>query len=320
MRLLHLSAFVLIVTATASHADDINDWLMKLDQASGHLSYEGTFVYVHGANVEAMRVFHHASGNAVRERIYSLNGAAREIVRDMEQVWCYLPEKKIGVHQYRHRTEKSFPNILPQRLGELRTNYQIELGRTDRIADRVARQILIKPNDDYRYGFDLWVDVDTGLLLKATLLDTDAMPIEQYMFTDIRIGKPIALSELEPVTAKGNLKWFKDDKPGADLEAAKSEWHVKQVPTGFMLSNTRKRMSPTRNRMVEHHVYSDGLAAVSVFIEKNPDGVAGPVSGVNRMGAVHAFGATIEDYQVTVVGEVPAKTVDLIGMSVIRME
>ncbi|MDH3640293.1 MAG: MucB/RseB C-terminal domain-containing protein, partial [Gammaproteobacteria bacterium] len=65
---------------------------------------------------------------------------------------------------------------------------------------------------------------------------------------------------------------------------------------------------------------SDGLAAVSVFIEKNPERNTGAVSGVNRMGAVHAFGTTIGDYQVTVVGEVPAKTVDLIGMSVTPVE
>ncbi len=323
MRFLVSSTLILLVLTAPVRADDsqgANHWLMKLGSASTDLSYDGTFVYVHGHSVEVMRVVRLIHDNSVRERIYSLNGAAREIVRDSKEVWCYLPEKKMGMHQYRQVTKKSFPNILPQRLGELRVNYHIELGRKDRIADRLTQQIHIKPNDDYRYGFDLWVDVETGLLLKAALLDTDSAPIEQYMFTDIQIGEPITQSALEPVTAKTNLKWFGAKNPDSSMTVAKSEWRAAQVPSGFMLSNSRKRLSPMRNRMLEHHVYTDGLATVSVFIEENPNRVVSPVSGVNRMGAVHAFGTTIDDHQVTVVGEVPAKTVDLIGMSVMRVK
>ncbi len=230
-----LLTLVLVTTAgvAVSHADEIDEWLMKLDRASGNLNYEGTFIYVHGTNIEVMRVFHQANDNVVRERIYSLNGAAREIVRDMEQVWCYLPEKQVGVHQYRQSAKPNFPDFLPQRLGDLREHYEIELGPTDRIADRAARQILIRPKDEYRYGLDLSVDVETGLLLKAILIDALSQPIEQYMFTDLRIGEPIPLAQLEPATAKSSLTWFRDsNKPEVDLAVPKSEWRVKQVPSG----------------------------------------------------------------------------------------
>ena len=43
-----------------------------------------------------------------------------------------------------------------------------------------------------------------------------------------------------------------------------------------------------------------------------------PVRGLNRMGAIHAFSNVVDAHQITVVGEVPAKTVSVIGMSVNR--
>jgi len=71
--------------------------------------------------------------------------------------------------------------------------------------------------------------------------------------------------------------------------------------------------------MVEHLVYSDGLAAVSVFIEKTdrPAGVGS--KGPSRMGAIHAYSKVMDGEQVTVVGEVPESTVAMIGESVKRL-
>ena len=66
-----------------------------------------------------------------------------------------------------------------------------------------------------------------------------------------------------------------------------------------------------------HLVYSDGLASVSVFIEES-QGEGRHLEGEASMGAMNAYGNTVDGYVVTVVGEVPAKTVQLMAQTMVR--
>lgn len=303
----------------SSSADDVSDWLMKINDAEKGLNYEGIFVYVHGNEVETMRVVHRGGGEVQQERLYSLNGAPREIIRDAEQVWCYAPERRMGMHEYRQVRKQGFPHILPQQLNKLRENYDISLGRRDRIADRPAQRLSVIPRDDFRYGYDLWADLETGLLLKAALLDSQSQPVEQYVFVELKLSEHIHEAALSPRTPKQDLVWLqsghRSDRHAAK-EPAQASWTIGRMPDGFVLSRHMRRMFPMRKRMIEHYVYSDGLAAVSVFIEQFAESDRQPVRGLNRMGAVHAFSNVVDAHQITVVGEVPAKTVSAIGMSV----
>lgn len=320
-----LILFFCLVTgcATALAGDEGGHWLMRINDAARQLNYAGTFVYVQGNRVESMRVTHRAQGGSMRQRIYSLNGAAREVIRDDKQVWCYIPDKKVGLHEYRKVSKRGFPNLLPDALDHLLKYYKVYMGANGRIADRQAQQIMVVPTDEFRYGYDLWADRKTGLLLKAALLDQGKRPIEQYLFTNVDIGGDIPESELEPVTPKDDLVWYGDaqggdsehaSSPGEDI--ASGSWVIGRVPAGFQLTRTIRRLSPMRARVVEHYVYSDGLASVSVFVEAIEKGSSIRINGINKMGAVHAFGREMNGHQITVVGEVPSQTVDLIGMSV----
>lgn len=309
--------------ATALAGDNGGHWLMKINDAARQLNYTGTFVYVQGNRVESMRVTHRAHGGSMRQRIYSLNGAAREVIRDDKQVWCYIPDKKVGVHEYRQVSKQGFPNLLPEALDHLVKYYNVYMGANGRIADRQAQQIMVVPKDEFRYGYDLWADKKTGLLLKAALLDQGKHPIEQYLFTNVEIGGDITESELEPVTPKDDLVWYGDAQTGDSgpsasqtQDIAVGSWVIGRVPAGFELTRTIRRLSPMRASVVEHYVYSDGLASVSVFVEAIEKGSSIRINGVNKMGAVHAFGREMNGHQITVVGEVPSQTVDLIGMSV----
>lgn len=322
MRSIFAWTLLVMVSPYAAAAQDGADWLMKINNAARQLNYTGIFVYVEGPRIATMRVTHRAKGGAMRQRIYSLNGAPREVIRDDNQVWCYAPDKKLGVHEYRQVSKKGFPNLLPHGLEHLVKYYDVYVGEEGRLADRRAQQIMVVPKDEFRYGYDLWADKETGLLLKAVLLDRDKRPIEQYLFTTIEIGGDIAAEMLEPVTAKGDLVWYGDAQPenmsSEGGEMPRGNWTIDGMPDGFALTRKIKRKSPMRARMVEHYVYSDGLAAVSVFVEDIDGDTNARVRGIKKMGAVHAFGREIDGHQVTVVGEVPSQTVDLIGMSVRR--
>lgn len=325
-----ITAWILLlaVAPVAGASQEGADWLMKINNAARELNYTGTFVYVEGPRIASMRVTHRARGGAMRQRIYSLNGAPREVIRDDKQVWCYLPEKKLGVHEYRQVSKKGFPNLLPDGLDHLVKYYNVYIGADGRMTDRPAQQIMVVPRDKFRYGYDLWADKETGLLLKAALLDSNKRPIEQYLFTTVEIGGDIDPAKLEPVNAKADLVWYgdarvaaQDGEPDGEISGEAGEmpvgnWTVEELPEGFSVTRKIRRKSAMRDGMVEHYVYSDGLATVSVFVEDIETDAATRITGINKMGAIHAFGREVDGHQVTVVGEVPAETVDLIGMSV----
>jgi len=314
------SLALLALWSGSAYGGSVGDWLMRINDASADLSYQGVFVYSYGSTLETMQVAHRVDDGVVRERIYSLNGAPREIIRDAEQVWCYVPDQKMGVHEFRQVPKQNFTNMLPERIDRLTDNYSLTLGREDRIADRISQQILISPRDEYRYGYELWADKETGLLLKASLVTNVGEPIEQYMFTHVSIGGTIDSTHLEPNTVKEKLEWFRPhDNPAAmdRINVVNPGWVISSLPDGFDVSRQIRRISPINKRLMEHYVYSDGLAVVSVFIEKLDGEEQTPVvDGLNRIGAVHAFGHTRDGYHITVVGGVPSRTVDMIGTSV----
>ncbi len=294
------------------------DWLMRTHAASKQLNYRGTYVYSHNGRVESMRIIRKIEdGGGVRERLYSLNGAKREIIRDNGKIWCYLPDRKIGVHEYLQVSSRQFPNIVPQDIASLKRYYRLRVGKqVSRIANRSASQLVILPRDRFRYGFDLWADQDTGLLLRASLVDFSTRLLDQYLFVSLTIGGDIPDRELQPMTARKDLKWYIGTSENMSQSAAASDWKVGMLPPGFTLRQRIQRITPLRQARLEHLIYSDGLSATSVFIEDiSPDDTR-PLSGPKSMGAVNAYIRYVGNARITVIGEVPERTVEMIAKSV----
>lgn len=308
-------ALCLCVAAGAAQADSAFDWLGKINRAARTLNYDGTFVYLHGDQLEAVRVVHRVENGRVQERVLSLNGAAREVVRTDQEVRCYLPDEKSVMVEHRRVDDTSFPSLLPEQLSGLKANYDIELGRAGRVTGRAARQLLIRPRDEFRYGYQLWADQESGLLLQADLRDANGELIEQFMFAQVAIGAPIPAAALQPTTRDEGFTWHREARGEAKATAA-TRWRAEGLPSGFRLSRQAVRQSPRRNVPVEHLVLTDGLATVSVFIEPIGERDVAAMLGASHVGAVHAFGARVDDYLVTAVGEVPAATVALIAGAV----
>jgi sigma-E factor negative regulatory protein RseB len=310
-----LALLLLGVDAPWAHAADAQTLFTRMHQAAHSLDYEGTFVYQHGDRLDSLRIVHKSGMGGVRERLVSLNGAPREIIRTGSEVRCYLPDENAVMVEHRRAEHRSFPTLLPDSLALLKENYTIGIGKEDRVAGRKTISVLIAPRDAYRYGYQLWVDEASGLLLKASLLDEHGGVVEQYMFTQVSIGKPISESEFKPPSPAKGLVWQRaDDDPP---KPSTGQWAATRLPSGFTLTARIMRKLPARQQPVEHLVYSDGLAVVSVFVEQaNDNAKPNVLSGLSHMGAVHAFGKVVAGHQVTVLGETPAVTVDMIGESV----
>lgn len=292
---------------------EARQWLIKMSLAAQNLNYRGIFVYQHDLQLESMQIIHRVKRGVTIERLLSLNNAPREIIRDNNVIRCYLPDENSVVIEHRKANDKNFPRILPKNLSNLEDNYIFLLGPKERIADRMSQNVIIKPVDQYRYGYRLWADVESGLLLKSDLVDVNGGVLEQFMFTHLEIGIKIKDSDLKPRPTSLGLK--KILKAENKTPLTKTQWQVLAAPKGFVTSVHMKRLPPMHSEPIEHLVLTDGLAAVSVFIEKKSKPVD-IMLGANSMGAVNAFIKTINGHQITAVGEVPAVTVKAIANAV----
>lgn len=308
-----------LLTTVAALADEVaRDLLRQMSQASQALNYRGTFVYQHNGQLEAVRVIHRAVDGTEQERLIALTGEAREVIRNQERVTCILPKSK-AVMVDRSVPRKPFNAALPQDLDTLNKHYEFLAMGEDRVSGMPSKIVAIRPRDTFRYGYRLWLEQNSSLLLRSDLVDADGQAIEQMMYTEMQIlPGPIAAEEVEPALQGEDYTWLghnASDSGERPEPAAPSAWKVAWLPAGFSLTHRNMHNMNADPTPVEHLVFSDGLATVSVYIEPRR---AGSLSGTTRMGAIHAVGTQVGDYQVTVVGEVPRQTVERIGKSVQR--
>lgn len=300
-------------------ADDALDWLERMSMAVRDLNYRGTFVYVHNGQLEAMYIAHRG-GRDSRQRLFALNGAAREVLRDEEGVTCILPDSK-AVMVDRGLPQTPFADLPPD-LSKLHQHYQFRLDDIDRVSRRSARMVVILPRDDYRYGYRFWLDTRYALPLRTELVTPGGKPLEQMMFTQIEVVTELDDEELQPALSGEEFARYEGefDATGVEKPAGEdSSWRFAWIPPGFELRDHNWHGMPVGKEKVEHWVFSDGLATVSVYIE-TLKGDAGPkgLQGLSSMGAVNAMGRTLDRYHITVVGEVPRVTVERLALGIER--
>lgn len=310
-----VALLVLFVPAVQAGSASI-ELLERMSQAAKQLNYEGVFAYQSGKTFQSVRIYHRNDDGNESERLVSLNGSAREVLRSNDTVTCINPDgKQVNVSQ--RPLGRGFPSDLPRRLRSATPFYELKLGGEDRIAGKLTQRLDIKPVDNYRYGYRLWMDKETDLLLKSELIGENNEVLETFEFTDIETGIEIADAELAPQMSGNEMIWHRTE-PGEmttqDLVAI-SHWQSKWLPDGFTLVAHQNRLRANNGAHVEQRVYSDGLSSVSVFIEKML-AQHNHFHGGSHMGAVNAFGSVIHSHFVTVVGEVPAVTVEKIGAAI----
>jgi len=303
------SIFCQIVFAASS---SVSDLLARIESAPERLNYVGSFVYEYGGKMETIRIVHRANSGEFGERLFSLTGPEREIIRTRESVWCYLPDQQFGIHEFRQLSGSVFSRIRSKQFNGLSETYRFILGRLDRVADRSARRLTVKPRDDYRYGYELWIDEQSGLLLRSDLLDKSGEVIERYMFVDLEIGRQIQDFELSPRYPRDDFVWYgigEGDK--AETLATNMAWRAAKLPKGFQLSVSLNRISPMDNAEMEQLVFSDGLASVSMFVKAESS--SNSLRGETQMGGISVYSLKLGDYVVTTLGEVPMATVEMIA-------
>ncbi len=269
----------------------------RMVQALQGLEYEGTFVYVHEGRVDAVHVTRTLGPDGPMERLVTLSGDRREVLREPGGLRCLTRDGTVvataGV------PAASFPGRLAN-MAQWREHYRLSIAGSDRVAGYEATVVDAAPLDSLRYGYRLWLDRATGMLLASMVREASGAPVEQLAFTQLHLrqaddGAIVAAPAGEP-----------SPKP-----ATPSRWRATAMPAGFALVSRVQADGDS-----EHLLYSDGLASVSIYIEPSGRGLL----GATRRGAVNAFGRAADEAHVVVVGDLPATTVALIAESVDRSQ
>ncbi|MEO8164235.1 MAG: MucB/RseB C-terminal domain-containing protein [Betaproteobacteria bacterium] len=290
--------------------------LQKIADAARELNYAGTFVYQHGDEVETSRIVHFVERGNEYEKLETLDGPRREVIRNNDEVLCYYPDAKV-VRSDKRVARRTFPALLPEQLSSLTEYYEIRKAETERIGGFESQALVLEPKDGMRYGHKFWADTASGLLLKARMFSERHNVVEQFSFTQLTIGSRVTREMVQPSFNARLPEWRMDSFANNMISEVDSGWDVRKFPPGFRKILEMRRTKQGNNAMVTHMVYSDGLAAVSVFIE--PAASRHRINeGLSQQGAINIYTKTISDQVVTVLGEAPAATVMQIGNSVSR--
>lgn len=302
----------MLVAATAQAADAYG-WLQRMNQASKSLSFSGVFVYQSQGRTESSRIVRLIDGSGEHERLETLEGTPREVIRFNEDVQCYLPADKLLV------LDRAIPARQPGRLvlkpAALAEFYTARLAGTGRVAGREAQIVNLQPRDAMRYGQQLWIDEATGLLLKSQIFTEGAGQIEQFSFIELNPADVIDHERLQPRNATG-AGWRVVKAAGEEVRPEDIPWLFRHLPGGFKQVSLMRRMLHSDGASVIHAAFSDGFANVSVFIEPNLSrNVQSPAP---LAGAVGMFRRVAGDSLVTVMGEVPPAALKRVAEGVER--
>nr|WP_298725569.1 MucB/RseB C-terminal domain-containing protein [uncultured Steroidobacter sp.] len=314
-----LIAALLAVLSTAHAGDrEARQWLERMSEALATRNYEGRFFHLRDSRSEAMRIYHRVDKGKVTERLVSLDGSGREIIRNQSEVVCYLPDRRTVLVEKR-TDDNTLLAAVPAYNEELEAHYNIERGPFTKALGRRTQVINVTPRDQFRYGYRLWLDDETAMPLKSQLCDREGRVIEQILFAELNFRDRIPADSLKPSITGEGFRWIRQDAQPQLAAGQVGGWGVIRLPAGFRLTAWRIQLIAGSNVPVQHLVYSDGLASVSVFIEP-ADPQAQPLRGLAKVGAAFAFSRAMDGHQVTAVGEVPPVTLEAIAASVTKDE
>lgn len=299
------------------------EWLLRMDEASRHSAYTGTFVVSSSSGqLSSARIWHVCQGDQQMERVEALTGTPRTTFRHNDQVVTFFPKTRI-VKTERREWFGLFPNLLKSSDSAIDQFYTAQREGSGRVAGFQARVVQFRPKDNLRFGYRIWSEKNSGLVVKLETLGTNGKVLEQAAFSDLKIDAPVDMAALARMM---------DDTAGYKVvttalvktTAAAEGWTLKSPVPGFQPMNCYKRHIAAGDGATDNAlqwVFSDGLASVSVFMETYDPKRHAQETHVT-MGATQMLTRRLNtpagDWWVTVVGEVPLRTLEAFAQGLER--
>jgi len=283
--------------------------LMKMNHAMEVLNYQGTVAFFRNGKLEPMKYVHAAENGIQQERLTSLNSPLREVIRNAGKVSCLFKESHQTIVDHRP-FERSFLVDVPDNLDKMEPIYQFELVGEEIVAMLPSYVVAIQPKDNARYPRKIWVEKEQFLPLKMVVYDGAGVPLEQLVFTDIKIKDTLPFTDVKALDAVYPAQHIHQIQPQSPEQAA---FFVTELPKGFREVFFARQPMHNAEQLVEHLLLSDGFTSVSVYMENKS---ASMQPDIQSVGAVNSYSRIIDNYQLTVMGEVPAETVKTIAEGV----
>lgn len=288
----------------------VAEWLVRLQQASRVPSFVGTFVVTASTGaMSSARIWHACEGDLQVERVEALSGVPRSIFRRNQSVMTFYPQARIAIADQRD-AGGAFPNLLTSSSSASMVNHYAakELGQS-RVAGFDTDVVYLKPRDDLRYGYRIWSERHTGLVLKTQTVDGTGKVLEQSAFSELQLNAPVQAVKLSRMMER--TEGYKVQKPRRVATTAAAEgWALSSQVPGFSAQGCYRHAADQVSTMVQW-VFSDGLATVSLFLEPFDAGRHAS-EGVIAIGATHTMTKRLFEpngpWWVTAVGEVPPAT------------
>jgi sigma-E factor negative regulatory protein RseB len=312
-----------LVWGQATSVDlSLNAWLLRVHEASRQSVYTGTFVVSAGSNMASARIWHFCDGAQQLERVESLSGTPRSIFRRNDQVVTFFPQSKIAVAEVRESLGL-FPSLLKTNASSIGDFYRLRGMGTERIAGFESDVFQLLPVDRLRYGYRVWSERKTGLIVQLQTLDLDGKVLEQAAFSELQLDANINVGKLSKL---GDTEGYQVVRPDLQKTTAHDQgWALQKDVDGFkpMVCFQRRGTAGVKGGDAKGYetmqwMFSDGVATVSLFVEAY-DRQRHVREGFASMGgATHTLTRRANDWWVTVVGEVPPVTLNAFAQALER--
>lgn len=276
-----LAAALLTGMPIQSVAAEAADLVSSMRHAVYNLSYSGTLVYSQGNELSTYQISHAANQDGATDSVLRLSQG-----EDNSEVGSFSLAK--------------ITQVQPQ----MDQVYSLDLGGQDMIAGRSCQIVVARPNDRLRYLQRYCIDIETGMLLKYALVDRSHTAVEKLVFTSLDIAPvtPKMQESMQPMLALAAPSPSVDTAVGAK----NSGWLFDSLPAGFRQTQQLTQQDVVGNQPVKQIILTDGMSSVSVFIA--PQGHANTLNSLEfSTGAMNIYTVEIDQYIVTLVGEVPVE-------------
>ncbi|MCY1370236.1 Sigma factor AlgU regulatory protein MucB [compost metagenome] len=177
----------------------------------------------------------------------------------------------------------------------------------------------ILPRDELRFGYRIWSERQTGLVVKLQTLGEQGAVLEQMAFSELHLDASVSMDKLQRLMK--DTRGYEVHKPVLKKTTAEAEgWRLKEAVPGFAAMSCHTRdtgaaQAPGTAPM--QWVFSDGLASISLFVEVFDAQRHGQEKS-SVSGATHSLTRRIGNHWLTALGEVPPVTLRLFAQSLER--
>jgi len=306
----------------SADAGSINAWLMRVHEASRQRAYTGTFVVSAGAQTASAKIWHVCDGTQQMERVEPLSGPQRSTFRRNDQVITFFPEARVAVTENRDSLGL-FPSLLKSNATNLGDFYQLKPVGHERVVGVETDIVLLAPKDNARYGYRVWSEKRTGLVVQLQTLDLAGRVIEQAAFSELQLDAPVSMAKLSQMM--GSTEGYRVESPQMQRTTPEAQgWGMRSQVAGFQsvgcflrTVNTSPAAANAAGQTFQW-MFSDGLATVSLFIEPFDRKRHAREGASDFGGATRTLTRHLDGWWVTAVGEVPASTLNIFSQALER--